>query len=133
MKKFLVILILMFVLCGCSVNKMNRVKSNFVAAGYTYSQDANKYIEDIIAKANNEDIVFYPHVFILKEGIITNVAVVLEFKSSQKLNEMLKESEMLKGMLKDLKKSDYVYGNCLLIPLLPISVTVEEMIEVFQS
>jgi cell division protein YceG involved in septum cleavage len=111
-------------LSGCS--SFTGVRNDFENAGYTYSEDAKEYIDELMEDFEEKDVIVTPHVF-TKE---LNIAIVLEFSSTKELDKQIKESETLQGLLKDLQKSDYVRGNCLLIP---IGLKVKEMIDIFQG
>jgi hypothetical protein len=54
------------------------------------------------------------------ESLLKTV-VVLEFESDDDLTKAIAEdgSETLKGLLKDVQKSEYVNGNCLLVTIDP--------------
>jgi len=127
MKKAFILLSFIFILFGCTNNTFPKIKRNFIKEGYTYSNEIGKYLEF------DEELVFTPHVFILKEGIINNVAIVLEFHNKKEIEETIEKSETLKGIIKDLKKSEYVNGNCVLLPLIPLSVTIDDMVKVFNK
>ncbi|HEY8396244.1 MAG TPA: hypothetical protein VIK96_05645 [Bacilli bacterium] len=111
-------------LTGCS--SFMGIKNDFEKAGYTYSEEANQYVEELMEEFSEKELVVKPHLFY--KGL--NYAIVLEFKTSKDLNEQLKKSETLQGMLKDLQKSDYVRGNCLLIP---VGLDRGEMVEIFKG
>lgn len=120
---FLLVFLATF-LVGC--NSFNGIKKNFEDAGYTYSEDVNTTIKSLLTEFEKEDVVVTPHVFTKS----FNIAVVLEFKSTKEMNQQIEESETLKGLLKDLQKSDFVKGNCVLIP---IGINQEDMVKVFQG
>lgn len=127
MKKVLSLLVLsffVFTLVGCS--NFNGIKDDFIDAGYTYDEEANQDIQDLITEFEEKNITVTPHLF--KKTL--NLAIILEFKSIKEMNEQISESETLKGLLKDIQKSDFVRGNCLLIP---IGINANEMIDIFQG
>lgn len=120
----LVIVFLLFTLVGC--NSFNGVKKDFEKAGYTYNEEETNQINDLIAELEDNNVAFTPHFF--SKGL--NFPIVLEFKSTQEMNEQIEKSETIKGFLQDLEKSDYVRGNCLLIPF---GVNQIEMVNAFQG
>lgn len=127
MKKVLSLFILLFfvfTLVGCS--SINGIKGDFIDAGYTYDEEDNQNIQDLMTEFEEKNITVTPHLF--KKNL--NLAIVLEFKSTKEMNEQIDESETLKGLLKDIQKSDFVRGNCLLIP---IGINAGEMIDIFQG
>ena len=118
------LLLLLIVLVGCS--SFGGIKRDFEKAGYTYDEDINEQIQGLLTEFEENNVRVTPHYF--KKGL--NFAFVLEFKTSKEMNEQISESETLKGFLKDLQKSDFARGNCILIP---IGINPEEMIDVFQG
>lgn len=122
--KLLLVSIFLLVLCGCS--SFSGVRKSFEKAGYTYSETAKGYIDDLLEEFEEEEIVVVPHVF--TKGL--NLAIVLEFKNTEEMEKQLSESETLQGFVKDLQKTDYVRRNCLLIP---IGLNTQEMINAFQD
>lgn len=125
--KFLSIIALVFLsllLVGCS--KFNSIKKGFEKAGYEYHEISHKDIDALMEEFEDNDIFVIPHLF--TKGF--NYPVVLEFETTKEMNEQIENSETLKGFLKDLQKSDYVRGNCILIPL---GINQEEMVNAFQG
>lgn len=121
---FFLLVFLFTFLVGC--NSFNGIKKNFENAGYTYSEEVNTTIKSLLTEFEKEDVVVTPHVFTKS----LNIAVVLEFKSTKEMNQQIEESETLKGLLKDFQKSDFVKGNCVLIPF---GINQDEIIKVFQG
>ncbi len=125
--RFLAVIALVFslvLLAGCS--SFNSVKSDFEKADYKYSEKVNDLVKPLLAEFEEDDVKVTPHVF--TKGL--NVAVVLEFQSTKELNKQLEESSTLKGLVKDLQKSELVRGNCLLIP---IGLNPTEMVNAFNG
>ncbi len=120
---FISLLLLLF-LVGC--NSFSGIRKDFENAGYTYSEETNNIIASLLEEFEEEDVEVTGHSF--SKGL--NAAFVLEFKSSQELEDRLSESATLQGLVEDLQKSDFVRGNCLLIP---IGLNPQEMIDVFQG
>lgn len=106
--------VLCLALCGCS--SYRGIRAAFEKAGYTESSDGEE-IDRILAEELGEEYeaVCAFHVF---EKSALDVAVIVEFKSTKELEDTLKESATLQGIVKDIQKSDYVSGNCLFFPLL---------------
>lgn len=122
----LLLVSLVFVLVSCST--FGSIKSNFTKGGYTEvkSEDAEDEALTaslVVAELEDGDITCTTHVF-KKEGAkvlgITTYkyAIILEFKSEADLEKAFGDSATLKGLVKDLQNSDYVNGNCVLIPSL---------------
>ncbi len=113
----------MLVSCGSTYGK---IEKNFKEIGYTPSEQANddakKYTDELNALNENEDkITVTVRVFESKKDIpivgeVTYYVTVLEFGSEGDLEEALGNSETLKGLIKDAQNSEYVNGNCVLIP-----------------
>jgi hypothetical protein len=95
-------------------------------AGYTYNEVTSNEVKELLAEFEEKDITVTPHFF--SKGL--NFPIILEFASTNEMNEQLEESETLKGFIKDLKKSEYVKGNCILIP---IGINQKDMINAFQG
>ena len=49
-----------------------------------------------------------------------NYVIILEFDSTKEMDEKIKDSEYLKGLIKDAQKSDYVSGTCVLLFYTPL-------------
>ncbi len=135
----LVLVTVMALLALVSCSSFGTVKSRFEAAGYTYVEaeaDKNKAdgFASVAASIDDKEVKVTSHLFETKDGItglLSVYALVLEFESNEALTEELAGNETLKGFVKDAQKSDYIEGNCLLIPL---SVTkAEEMTKVFKG
>jgi len=134
---------LVFLLASCGT--FSKIKKNFTDAGYTYvekSDDAKaKDANTIAAQLEKGEISCTLHIF--KKEIISigdetgyKYAFVLEFKSDAELQKAFEEngSETLKGLIKDAQNSDYVNGNCILIPnILDDLLTGKEQVEIFNK
>ena len=46
-------------------------------------------------------------------------ALIFEFNSTKDMEEQINKSETLKGIIKDLQKSDLVNGNCCIVSISP--------------
>lgn len=122
-------LTMVLTLVGC--NKYNSVQKVFEDNGFTHSNTLNSMFDAVTKDMEKENIVVTPHVF--TKDIIC-VVVVLEFKSNADIDKALEGSESLKGLLKDLSKSDCVNGNCLCIPVTPsLTTSFADILAIFQK
>lgn len=121
---YLMALFFLFLFVAC--NSYENIRRDFEKTGYTYSTEADAYIANVLREFEEEDVFVRPHVF-TKD---LNAAIVLEFRSTQAIQERLDNSATLRGFLEDMKKTDIVRGNCLLVP---IGINVEQMIQIFQG
>ena len=129
---FVILAVMVLSLVACS--SFGGIKSNFEKHGYTYVEDADSEntTKTITAELEEGNISCTAHLF-KTDGLfgVDVYALVLEFGTDKDMQEALSESETLKGMIKDAQDSDYVNGNCLLVP---ISLTkAEEMIKIFNG
>ena len=109
-------------------------EANFEKNGYVYVEDADSEgtTKKITAELEEGEISCTAHLF-KTDGLfgVDVYALVLEFSSDKDMQEALSESETLKGFVKDAQDSDFVNGNCMLVP---ISLTkAEEMIKIFKG
>ena len=141
-------------LVACT-STFNKIKSNFEKNGYEYvtNDDGDGIFDAVVADFEEGEISFTLHVFKASEkeeeekegnsslGSLIGGAIdsfvnsvdycgVIEFESDEDMQKALSESETLKGMIKDAQDSDFVNGNCILIPGL---IRVEEKIEIFNK
>ena len=146
----LAVMLLSLVACGST---FGAIKKNFENNGYEYiaDDDGNSIFDAVSAEFEEGDITATFHVFKAKEkevekdnsslGSLIGGAIdslvnkvdylgVIEFASDKELKEALFESETLKGLVTDAQDSEYVNGNCILIPGL---INVEEKIEIFNK
>lgn len=124
----LVALMLVAVLCGCST--YGSVKSAFENEGYTESQNVQEY-QDRIVDYLGENYKDVCTLHIMTKGLTDGVAIICEFKSTEEIDEQIKNSSMLQGAIKDAQNSDYVNGNCLLLPV-PV-ITTSKVVDIFKK
>ena len=116
---------LVFVLASCGT--LSKIKKNFTDAGYTYVESSDdddaKTANTIAAQLEEGEISCTLHIFkkeLVSVGSATTYkwAFVLEFKSDAELQKAFEEngSATLKGLITDAQNSDYVNGNCILLP-----------------
>ena len=118
-------IVMVTALVACS--SMPKVRKAFEKEGYTYSEEAADFLKSFEKEAEKADIEVTFHLF--TKGIV--MAGVIEFKSSSDMNKMLEENATLKGLIKDLQKSDIINGNCLLVPMSLTQAT--KQIEIFKN
>ena len=117
---------LVFLLASCGT--FSKIKKNFTDAGYTYVESSDddddaKTANTIAAQLEEGEISCTLHMFkkeVVSVGSLTTYkwAFVLEFKSDAELQKAFEEngSATLKGLITDAQNSDYVNGNCILLP-----------------
>ena len=116
---------LVFLLASCGT--FSKIKKNFTDAGYTYVENSHdddaKTAKTIAAQLEEGEISCTLHIFkkeLVSVGSATTYkwAFVLEFKSDAELQKAFEEngSATLKGLITDAQNSDYVNGNCILLP-----------------
>ena len=136
---FALLAVMVLSLVACS--SFGSIKKNFEKAGYTYIENADSEDGDaavartITAELEEGDVSCTAHLFKTTTTLmvveVPVYALVLEFATDEDMTKALSESETLKGMLKDAQDSDYVNGNCVLVPL---SITkFQEMITIFKG
>lgn len=109
-----VLIALISLFCGCSAYM--GIRDAFEKEGYEVSKETEEYaslIEEMIGDDENVTV----HVF--RKNL--SYAVVAEFASNEALEDAVKESEALQGLISDLKRSEYVSGNCVLLAYAPLS------------
>lgn len=136
---FALLAVMVLSLVACS--SFGSIKKNFEKAGYTYIENTDSEDGDaatartITAELEEGNISCTAHLFkttvTLMVVEVPVYALVLEFATDEDMTKALSESETLKGMLKDAQDSDYINGNCVLVPL---SITkFQEMITIFKG
>src|SRR5690554_5763900 len=105
------LVLVLFTLTSC--NNINTIKKDFEKNGYTYLNTNEGTGKEIEKELKEDGIEVEVHMF--KKSL--NFAIVIEFKSTKDLNSFFEDSETVKGLIKDLEKSDLVRGNNLLIPI----------------
>lgn len=114
-------------LVGCS--SYNTVKKAFEKEEYTENKDLDSVTKKIKEELEKEDFAIELHL-LCKNGELTNNALIIEFKSTEKMVEAYESSDTIKGIVSDVKNSEdinevykaleeagYAKGNCLIIPL----------------
>ena len=135
-----VVILAVMVLSLVACSSFGGIKANFEKNGYTYVEDADSEntTKTITAELEEGDISCTAHLFKIKIGEVPIIgteiceyALVLEFGSDKDMQEAMAESETIKGIIKDAQDSEYVNGNCLLVP---IGLTkFEEMVKIFNG
>ena len=121
-------LVLVATLCGCST--FGKIQKAFENEGYTQSENAEKYQDQFMKYLNaesDEEVEQICTVHIFTKDYV-KVAIIFEFKSTDELNEQIEKSDALKGAIKDAQNSDYVNGNCILVPI-----ALPEVVEIFKN
>lgn len=123
------------VLSLVSCSSYNGIEKNFTKNGYSVvdlSEESNSTANTIVTDLDDMEVSFTTHL-LKKDGTIGGFVLILEFSASEDIDKVLDEegSETLRGLLKDMQKSDYVNGNCLLVPLTLLYV--DEAVELFKQ
>jgi hypothetical protein len=115
---FVLLSVMVLSLVACST--YGAILKNFEEAGYTeIKDDDNSSVKTITAELEKGDLTCDVHFLRKEDGILnTRNVIILEFSSEKELLEAVEESETLKGLIKDAQKSEFVNGNCVLLPLL---------------
>lgn len=126
-----VLLMLSCVFLFASCGTFGGIKKNFEDAGWTLveladDEDGSRTANTIVAEMEEGDISCTLHIFKKDNttlGVTTyQYAYILEFKSDAELDKALEEigsatlQGLLEGLVEDAQNSDYVNGNCILIP-----------------
>lgn len=130
-----IVVVTVFALASCGTYAT--ISSAFKKAGYnavdtSEDETANKIVVDI----EKGKISYTPHLFQTTTTLIIEYpvyALVLEFGSDEEALEYLQNeaSETVKGFITDAQDSQFVNGNCILIPLTLTKAS--EMIEIFNQ
>ena len=107
------------------------IEKNFLDANYEVV-DIDDDVTAKIVKAEFEEIGVSCIFHLLKKGSFSGYVLILEFSSTGDIDKIFGEdgSETIKGIIKDAQKSDYVNGNCVLVPL---TIYAEEALELFKK
>ena len=107
-----------------------KIEKAFTDAGYEKSETLESVTKSIQEELEAEELAVTFHAF--TKGL--NVALVIEFKSTEDMDQEVENSAALKGAVQDLYKAgedcDIVNENCLLVP---IGVNAKDMIEIFKN
>ena len=106
--------VMIMLLCGCS--SYGGIKASYENAGFTESELTEAIQSDLmkaIKVGSEEEIEQVCTIHVFTKDIV-NIAVILEFNSTDDMQEMIDGSDTLKALIKDIQNSDYVNGNCLL-------------------
>ncbi len=136
---FLMLSVMVLSLVACS--SFGSIKKSFLKHGYTYIESVSGEDEEsaafytITAEMEKGNASCSIHLFKTEVPYgplkVPAYAMVLEFDSDDELKEYLSQSETLKGFLQDAQQSEYINGNCLLVPLSPTKY--REMIDIFNE
>lgn len=103
----------------CACRNYSSVKKAFENAGYTEDTSITEYQEqykDLLSEEKeNGEVETVATLHVLSKGLLGGTVVVIEFNSTKALQEKYEESATLQGIIKDLQKSDYVNGTCVLL------------------
>lgn len=108
----LLALTLVALLCGCS--SYGSVKSAFEKEGYKEAENVQTYQTTIKEYLGDDSDNVTVHV--LTKDIV-KVAIIVEFNTTDEMEKTVKDNKMLQDAIKEIEKSDYVNGTCILIPI----------------
>ena len=139
---FALLLAVSLVLIFVSCSSFNGIKKNFTSAGYVHVEraggdDAEK-VNTIVAELEEGNLSCTLHTFKKESTAVGTTtyryAFILEFKSDADLQKALEEngSQTLFGLFHDLQNSQYINGNCLLLPD-AIDLLDKERVELFNK
>ena len=113
------LLIMVVTLCSCST--YGSIKRKFESEGWKEDSSLVEKQQTLLENALGED---YKNVCTIhalkKDGTLLNYVIILEFDSTKEMNEKIKDSDTLKGMIKDAQQSDLVSGTCILLFYTPL-------------
>ena len=114
----LVAMLAISVLSLASCSTYGGIEKNFLDADYEIV-DIDDNATAKIVKAEFEDMDVSCTIHLLKKASFGGYVLILEFSSTGEIDKIFGEdgSETIKGIIKDAQKSDYVNGNCVLVPL----------------
>ena len=116
-------LVLIFVSCG----SFDRIRKNFTSSGYirverAIGDDAEK-VNTIVAELEKGNLSCTFHAFKKESTVVLGTttyryAFILEFKAEEDLEKAFEEngSPTLRTLFHDLQSTQYINGNCLLLP-----------------
>lgn len=126
----LVALLLGTAMLFAACSAYGKIEKAFTDAGYEKSETLESVTKSIQEELEAEELAVTFHAF--TKGL--NVALVIEFKSTEDMDQAVENSAALKGAVQDLYKAgedcDIVNENCLLVP---IGVNAKDMIEIFKN
>ena len=137
------VLSMTLILCACS--SYSGIQSRMKKAGFEVAENNSTETKTVTGVIDSMQLDCTIHTFSKKyEGTIADVssfAIVLEFNSNEELEKALEEkienNSALKEFIGNMEKSEYVNGNCILIPIAigtlsnPASSIIAEMTEAF--
>ncbi len=127
----LILGVIMVMLCSCGYDKIER---DFNKAGYYEVDDDNlsefaENLKEVWGDKKEEEIEHFCDLHVMRSG--AKFAIIAEFERNKDMEKMINDSETLKGLIKDIKKSDYVNGNCVLVYSSVLSLG--EPLEIFKN
>ncbi len=125
----IMLVVIMAVMTLVSCSKYPSLKSAFEKKGYKENTQLEDVSEKIKKELEENNLVVTLHLLTKESNGITSVLIV-EFQSTDKMQEAYKDSNTIQGLIKDIKSNDdanafydalveagYACGNCLAIPL----------------
>lgn len=112
------IAVMIAVLCGCST--YGGIKTAFENEGYTESESVTTAQKEAVTEIFGEDCEDYCEIHVFTKGV--SVATIVEFNSTQEMQDKLKEladdptiGGYIKQTIDNLQECDIVNGNCVLV------------------
>lgn len=116
-------------LVACS--SYGSLKKAFEKEGYAESQTLENIANTIKTEAEEDNLAITIHA--MSKGL--NVAVIVEFNSTEDMKKLYDESATIQGFVKDISSNEdakafqkaledagYAKGNCLVVPVNPLSI-----------
>lgn len=124
----LLALTLVALLCGCST--YGSVKSAFEKKDYKEAESVETYqtqIKEYLGESSENCSV---HLF--TKGLTDGIAIICEFNTTDEIDQTVKDNKALQDVIKDIQKSDYVNGTCILLPI-PVLTIGTPVVEIFKN
>ena len=116
-------------LVACS--SYGSLKKAFEKEGYAESQTLENIANTIKTEAEEDNLAITIHA--MSKGL--NIAVIVEFNSTEDMKKLYDESATIQGLVKDISSNEdakafqkaledagYAKGNCLVVPVNPLSI-----------
>lgn len=128
----LIVSVMAFTLVACS--SYGALEKGFTKNGYEISDEVDELTETIKEEAEKEELELTLHAFTKKDGITSDLVIILEFKNTDELSEFVDETDVVDEFIEDLKDDEdaakiynklveegYVKGNCLIFNTNPLN------------
>lgn len=138
MKKFIKLTSLLLIFCLClnfvACSSYGKLERAFTNEGYKVSQSLDDVADAIKEELEKENLAITLHGLEKKDGLKSDLVIIIEFKSTEELVKAYRESASLEGILTDIKDSEkikevydnlveagFANGNCLVFSVNPLN------------